>query len=177
MVRARRRRLWRAGPLTASPPRVRVQARLAGPRAFERSVVDVGFGLLLVAMLLAQVVFKTATETLLYLVQPCHLVCLACAVMLLRPRPWMAPLTNALLPWMMGAWAAILMPDTEELKMPYEVEIFFLEHALVRVVPRRAMGERLRGKAGCRRGRASARQPKHTRHQPMSCSGGAAAAI
>ena len=96
-----------------------------------RSGGDIVLGLALVAMYVAQIYYKIVTHTCLFMLQPCHLLCLSSLIMCLFPRAWAAPLVNAQLPWMMGAWAAILMPDTDELKQPYEVKFFFLEHALV----------------------------------------------
>ena len=90
-------------------------------------------GLAAAAMVAAQVGYKTRTGTLLFLLQPCHVLMGVMALLCLAPpRPWTGAASVGLLPWLTGVWAAIVLPETGELTEPYEAAVYFAEHGLVR---------------------------------------------
>lgn len=70
---------------------------------------------------------KIVSSTLVVLLQPCHIMCLLYAVALRWPNPQAGVYTNVLLTWELGAWGALVLPETEGMDLPLEKEIYWIE--------------------------------------------------
>ncbi|KAI8374176.1 TMEM164 family-domain-containing protein [Radiomyces spectabilis] len=94
---------------------------------------------LLVLSLGVTIVHKAYTETLLFLFQPCHASAFILIIIMGWPSSWnlMVPrlLFNIYLHTLWGAILALVFPDLRDHDMFGEVANFFLEHALILVVP------------------------------------------
>jgi hypothetical protein len=99
-------------------------------RAFEVVVAMIYF------VLFAGIVYnKIMSNTLSYIVQPCHLVMVAQGVALLSKNSWGVMLSMCMLPFLTGTLLAMLVPDTDGMDMPFEKEIYWLEHYLIQSMP------------------------------------------
>jgi hypothetical protein len=81
------------------------------------------------------VYYKIIMRYMIYLLQPCHLT-LAFHFITFFNADALAPIAALLwLPMTGGTLSAILFPSTAELINPYEVEMYWIEHALVQIIP------------------------------------------
>ncbi|EDQ84728.1 uncharacterized protein MONBRDRAFT_12589 [Monosiga brevicollis MX1] len=75
---------------------------------------------------------KYGSGTMLYILQPCHIVMvLQGTLLMLKPSRVTRGLLHAHFVLILGAFVAIVLPDTDTLEAPFEVEVFFIQHFLI----------------------------------------------
>lgn len=98
--------------------------------------IVVGSGLILIGLCI--LCCKIISFSGVYAIQPCHLTCFVEGIaLLLNPQESSIPTFIAiyLLPSLFGANLALIFPDTVGLELPYELELFWIEHWLIVIVP------------------------------------------
>ncbi len=97
-----------------------------------RSALDLVLGLLAMAIFLVQATYKWRVGTMAFLLQPCHVATVVQGLLLLRaPSPAGGLTAVTILPWLIGFWGAIAIPETGDLANFLEVEVYWIQHSLV----------------------------------------------
>jgi hypothetical protein len=79
--------------------------------------------------------YKANINSLINLIQPCHLILLLEGIALLDDGVLGTMITLYLQPALIGALLATVTPDVTGLDQPFEVELYFVQHILILVVP------------------------------------------
>lgn len=84
-----------------------------------------------------EVCYKLATRQTVFVVNPCHLLCVAQMLLLALPNrgPHVTYLFRFHLYFMHGPWMATLLPVTNTLFLPFEWSTYWLEHVLLIIIP------------------------------------------
>ena len=85
-----------------------------------------------------EVGYKFATKQLIFLMNPCHVTSLVQVYLLAMPSDyfgWHNGLYKTMLHYLHGPTAAMLFPVTEPLQLPFEKEIYWIQHVLILLVP------------------------------------------
>nr|XP_053638069.1 transmembrane protein 164-like isoform X3 [Cherax quadricarinatus] len=93
--------------------------------------------LVLVSMVFGmEIGFKFATKQLIYLLNPCHITT-AIQIYLLAapPSKWVTTVFRVHLNFLNGAVLALLFPVTNSRLLPFEVEIYWVQHIMMLVTP------------------------------------------
>lgn len=81
------------------------------------------------------VYYKTNKQSLVFIVQPCHLYLLLQGIALLSPHFLSCLISVFTLPFLSGAVLAIFFPDTSGLDQPFEEASYWIQHYLISVMP------------------------------------------
>jgi len=113
-----------------------------GPASIPAAPEGTVFMYILAAMLgfsfLNAIYYKWCTKSLVFLLQPCHVVTLVELLVLLWPRSLafnMTELFNLMLYWIWNPLIAITQPDLRDYQRYWDIFIFFFQHALVIFLP------------------------------------------
>jgi len=86
-----------------------------------------------------ELAYKMATQQLIYMLQPCHVLCFLNVVLLAIPPESYPRFSTALFRFLVyflpGPTVAVLFPVTNTLLLPFEVAVYWLEHFFLLFVP------------------------------------------
>lgn len=86
-----------------------------------------------------EVGYKLTTRTVIWLVNPCHLLTVAQIVLLAAPsdgrRAWVTALFRLQMHSLHGAFVALLLPVTNTRELPFEIVVYYVQHALIVAIP------------------------------------------
>ena len=138
-VRAPETAVWVLGVLAALwalDMRQSVRSLLRGPSAGPPTArwIDRLLALAAASMWLYVLHSKIQIHSLVNLLQPCHLSLLLHSLALAQPGPWSTLISLYSLPFVVGAWGAILIPDVSGLTA-IETRLFFLQHYFLVLSP------------------------------------------
>eukprot|EP00736_Rhodelphis_marinus_P006005 Rmarinus@m.13000 len=100
-----------------------------------RTSTDIFLGTLLAVVYLWELYYKVVTRKVIFMLQPCHVVALMQIIALWAPSGrgsvW---LVTQMTGWLFGPLIALVTPDTSTLHLPWEVELYWIEHGLIVLV-------------------------------------------
>ncbi len=79
--------------------------------------------------------FKTSSQALIWIIQPCHMVLLMQGIALYSNGPVGVVLSVCMLPAMTGTLLAMLFPDSGGLDLKFELEAYWIQHYLIQLMP------------------------------------------
>lgn len=92
----------------------------------------------------AQVTFKLATKQVIFLLNPCHVItALQIVLLMMPPSNLVTALFRIHIYFLNGAVLALLFPVTNTLLLPFEAELYWIQHAMMLIAPFHMM--RLKG--------------------------------
>ncbi len=99
-------------------------------------LIELFVGLILVAVLVAIAYFKVQTKAGIIFLQPCHIICACEAYAMLFPNnPYSVFIAMYFLPPVAASMMALIFPEADDLQFPFEIEIFWIEHWLIILLP------------------------------------------
>lgn len=102
---------------------------------FVEKILDKTFLISCLLGWLTLVYYKILMRYMVYLLQPCHMTMFFHFLTFTNPD-FFAPIVSLLwLPMTAGTMSALIFPATSELKNPFEVEMFWIEHIIIQIVP------------------------------------------
>ena len=87
------------------------------------------------AMFAHIVFFKWNIQSLVNMIQPCHMILLIQGIALLSKGSTGVLITILVLPALTGTMSAMLFPDTSGLDQPFEMQSYWLQHYLIQAMP------------------------------------------
>jgi hypothetical protein len=79
--------------------------------------------------------YKTNLKSLINLIQPCHVLILLQGIALYSDGIIGILITTLILPVLTGALFAVLFPDTSGLDQPFEMELYWVQHYFILLMP------------------------------------------
>ncbi|XP_023329587.1 transmembrane protein 164 [Eurytemora carolleeae] len=115
---------------------LRLGAGQSGPSSLpvsgQRQIIVILYSL----MLGIQLGFKFATKSLIYILQPCHVVTSLQVFLLAAPvNQYTARLYRIQLGVLNGALLALIFPVTDTYSLPFEIEMYWIQHSVMLLVP------------------------------------------
>lgn len=109
------------------------------PMTTAESGGEVGRRIFLLVMCLTfgvELGFKFASQQMIWILNPCHIVTMIQIFLLAAPpSPFAAALFRLHVHWLGGATIALVFPVLNTRMLPFEVQIYFLQHILMLVIP------------------------------------------
>jgi len=108
----------------------------AHPRKFGIcNILDFIVGFLALGNWLLVVWYKINLRSLINLLQPCHLTSMLQGIAMLRDDSTSTMISLLTLPMVVGSGGTFFAPDTSGLDQPFEVEMFWVQHILLQLIP------------------------------------------
>lgn len=118
---------------------VKCQSRECDPRLVKHvkpNLIEKICGAMSLCVLITQICYKTYQKKAIFMLNLCHQTLFLEAYLLLLPKTRKSGLVFiCYMTWLCGSYMAVFFPNTTGLNMPYEIELFWLEHILICIGP------------------------------------------
>jgi len=97
--------------------------------------LDKVIGVILTIVFTAEVSYKIITQKVMFLLQPCHIITaimIYCLFSRSRTSDWLFTMSMGC---MFGPVSAMILPETSCLRLPFEVEVYWIQHSIICSLP------------------------------------------